>query len=290
MHIFILCSGFGLYYSHLNKPLSYTSFLRKRFLKVYFPYFFAVLLWALWILFSTSSFPLTALSSHIFLWKMFSPHYDSSICNHYWFISTIIQFYLAWPAIVTLMSLKHGLTFSIIISLLWSLFVGIIGAEDLRPLGSFFLQYLWEFCLGIFLAKKCHYTQSTSRIPPKWFYIDNIKWHWCIMGVFIGWGLMGFMTKIGGTLKLFNDGPSLLGYLSCAILVYKIGKIYAERIFCWINGFSYELYLIHSLVYSIVLFTMQGIFPLYVSLTLGFIGAFATAYAYNALLKRAKIK
>lgn len=290
VHVFILCSGFGLYYSYLHKPLSYATFLRRRFLKVYFPYFFAIFLWALWILFSTSSFPLTAISSHIFLWKMFSPHYDSSICSHYWFISAIIQFYLAWPVIVKLMSLKHGFIISVIISLTWSLFVGFIGAEGLRPLGSCFLQYLWEFCLGILLARKCHEMQSTNGIFPKWIYANNIKWHWCIIGVPVGWGLMGLMTKVGGALKWFNDYPSLLGYLSCAILVYKIGRVCAERLFCWINGFSYELYLIHSLVYSIVLFFTQDFIPLYISLPLAFLGAFAVAYAYSSLLKIAKIK
>ncbi len=30
VHVFILCSGFGLYLSYLNKPLGYKAFLRKR--------------------------------------------------------------------------------------------------------------------------------------------------------------------------------------------------------------------------------------------------------------------
>lgn len=35
VHVFILCSGFGLYLSYLNKPLDYKAFLRKRFGRVY---------------------------------------------------------------------------------------------------------------------------------------------------------------------------------------------------------------------------------------------------------------
>lgn len=31
VHVFILCSGFGLYLSYLKKPLVYTDFLRRRF-------------------------------------------------------------------------------------------------------------------------------------------------------------------------------------------------------------------------------------------------------------------
>lgn len=290
VHVFILCSGFGLFYSYLNKPLSYPSFLRRRFLKVYLPYFFAVFLWAFWTLFTKSSFPLTAVSSHIFLWKMFSIQYDTSLCYPYWFVSTIIQFYLAWPAIVKLMSMKNGLAISVVISLAWSLFVGIIGGDDQRPLGSCFLQYLWEFCLGIYIAKKCHESQVKSGNLPKWIYIQNLKWYWCVIGILVGWGLMGVMTKIGGTLKWFNDYPSLLGYISCAVLVCKIGRTCAERFFCWINGFGYELYLVHSLVFSIVLFFTRDVLPLYISLTLGFVAAIIFAYAYGAFLKITKIK
>jgi peptidoglycan/LPS O-acetylase OafA/YrhL len=37
VHVFVLCSGFGLCLSQLNKPLSYVQFLKKRFLKIYIP-------------------------------------------------------------------------------------------------------------------------------------------------------------------------------------------------------------------------------------------------------------
>lgn len=46
VHVFILCSGFGLYLSYMNKPLGYTDFLRKRFGKVYFPYIIVIGLYA----------------------------------------------------------------------------------------------------------------------------------------------------------------------------------------------------------------------------------------------------
>ena len=31
VHVFILCSGFGLYLSYLYKPLKYVEFLKRRF-------------------------------------------------------------------------------------------------------------------------------------------------------------------------------------------------------------------------------------------------------------------
>ena len=42
VHVFILCSGFGLYLSSLHKPLGYGKFLKRRFSKVYIPYVFTM--------------------------------------------------------------------------------------------------------------------------------------------------------------------------------------------------------------------------------------------------------
>lgn len=49
VHVFILCSGLGLYLSYLRKPLGYKDFLQKRFAKVYSPYAVAVLMWGIWM-------------------------------------------------------------------------------------------------------------------------------------------------------------------------------------------------------------------------------------------------
>ena len=45
VHVFILCSGFGLYLSYLKRPLGYWDFLKRRFSKVWIPYAIAVVLW-----------------------------------------------------------------------------------------------------------------------------------------------------------------------------------------------------------------------------------------------------
>lgn len=66
VHVFILCSGFGLYLSHLNKPLSYSNFLKRRFIKVYIPYILIILLSAAIPFYNHSDNKLLELSSHIF--------------------------------------------------------------------------------------------------------------------------------------------------------------------------------------------------------------------------------
>lgn len=65
------------------------------------------------------------------------------------------------------------------------------------------------------------------------------------------------MTSFGSWLKVYNDIPSLLGYISCALLLYKMSWSAVIRFFCWIDSFSYELYLMHSLAFSIVIYVLK---------------------------------
>lgn len=108
VHVFILCSGFGLFLSYLMNPLRYVDFLNRRLGKVWMPYAIAVLLWGVWFMITTGLFPIREVASHLLLYKMFSNELDTSLCYPYWFISTIIQFYLTWPLIVKIYRLHGG--------------------------------------------------------------------------------------------------------------------------------------------------------------------------------------
>lgn len=165
VHVFILCSGFGLYVSHINKPLSYQAFLKRRFGRIYWPMAIACLLTAAWMAFQGKDW-LIPLISNLFLFKMFVPQLECSMGGHMWFISTIIQFYLAWPLIVKLMKIKSGGWIALAISLLWSTIVAWLGYSEERVWNSFFLQYLWEFCLGIKLAELYVKTPSLLNTLP----------------------------------------------------------------------------------------------------------------------------
>lgn len=107
VHVFILCSGFGLYLSYLNKPLSYQAFLKKRFGRIYWPMAIVCLVTSCWMLFQGQEV-LMPLLSNLFLFKMFVPELESSMGGQMWFISTIIQFYIAWPLIVKLININRG--------------------------------------------------------------------------------------------------------------------------------------------------------------------------------------
>ena len=108
VHVFILCSGFGLYLSYMNKPLGYLDFLKKRFGKVYFPYVIVIVLYVIWGLISSGAVKWDAVASHVFLYKMFDNELDISLCYPFWFISTIIQFYIFFPLIMRLIRIRGG--------------------------------------------------------------------------------------------------------------------------------------------------------------------------------------
>ena len=107
VHVFILCSGFGLYLSYLNKPLRYKDFLRKRFGRIYWPMAIVCIATALWMQYQGKEV-LMPLLGNLFLFKMFVPELESSMGGQMWFVSTIIQFYIAGPWIIRLINVKWG--------------------------------------------------------------------------------------------------------------------------------------------------------------------------------------
>lgn len=283
VHVFLLCSGFGLYLSQLNKPLSYINFLKRRFIKVYVPYILIILISASIPFFSSSNNKLLELFSHIFLFKMFIESFESSLGIQMWFISTIIQFYLVWPVILYFFSLDNkwnGVLLSLIISLFWSGFITMIGVNDKRIWNSFFLQYLWEFVLGMKLAKIYYESPEKIKIP-------SLKFLICIgvMGII----LTGIAGIKGGWLKSFNDIPSLIGYLSLLLISYKTFPIIWKRFIYFTNKISYEWYLVHILIFV----CCHRILPInnqYIMAIISLSSSYVIAYVYSKVLKVIHIK
>ena len=139
VHVFILCSGFGLYLSYLRKPLGYIAFLKKRFTRIYMPMAVLCVATAVWMACMGREW-FMPLWGNLLLFKMFVPELESFMGGQMWFVSTIIQFYLAWPLIVKLFNIRGGVKLALIISLLWSTTVGLLGYAEERVWNSFFLQ------------------------------------------------------------------------------------------------------------------------------------------------------
>lgn len=278
VHVFILCSGFGLGLSQLKNKSSYLDFLNKRFSKIYFPYItiIAISFFIPYMYLDNDRF--MALLSHLFLFKMFSPHFMSSFGMQFWFISMIIQFYLLFPVLFTLFNKfkdSTALISTIIISLAWAAFITIIGKEDSRVWNSFFLQYLWEFVLGMILARRY---LTTKSLP-----MPSIKV--LILMSFVGLILYAVLGVKGGVFKLFNDIPALMGYLSLALLIYNMRIKVINEYFIYTSKISYEWYLTHILVFATIHFFFIGKYPIYIiaifALTISYFFSVFYHYLFN---------
>ena len=237
-HVFIFCSGFGLYLSYLHKPLSFGLFLNKRFIKIYIPYLIFVVVnfflphWG-----ADETERLHMLLSHVFLYKMFFEKYMCSFGLQLWFISTILQLYLLFLPLCRFRektTLRIFVLTGLVISAAWWSVMNLTGLEYKRIWGSFCLQYLWEFMLGMAVADYL-YKHESARIPA-----------WVLPAAAIcGLGLQAVMAKCGGLIGAFNDVPALIGYTAAVLILYCIGKRVLQPVFLWIDGFSYEWFLVH---------------------------------------------
>lgn len=273
VHVFILCSGFGLYLSYLRKPLGYIAFLKKRFTRIYMPMAVLCVATAVWMACMGREW-FMPLWGNLLLFKMFVPELESSMGGQMWFVSTIIQFYLAWPLIVKLFDIRGGVKLALIISLLWSTTVGLLGYAEERVWNSFFLQYLWEFCLGMKMAEIYHGNPKALEVP-RWKCLLPL----CMAGV----GLTGIMGFAGWPWKLYNDIPSLVGYMSLALIIYKVGIKPLNRLLEWTNRFSYEWYLVHMFVFDIIFYCIGYKTPIVVVFMLCLLLSYSTAIAYSKI-------
>lgn len=275
VHVFILCSGFGLYLSHLNKPLTYKKFLLHRFSRIYWPMAIICISTALWMMYQGKEI-IMPLLSNLFLFKMFIPELECSMGEQMWFISTIIQFYLAWPLILKLININRWKEWVLCISLLWATFVGVLGYSEEGIWNSFFLQYLWEFCLGMKLAELYKRMPKCLKIP---------KWIYLIPTSLVGLTLTGIMGWMGFPWKLYNDIPSLVGYMSLALMIYKINLRGINRFLCFTNSISYEWYLVHLLVFQIVRYffsdRLSACIEILVCLTISYLVAIGYAQLFR---------
>jgi peptidoglycan/LPS O-acetylase OafA/YrhL len=273
VHLFIFASGFGLASS---RYLDFKTYINKRFSKVYLPYLIAVTL-----IFVLNSFlhlytqGFDAYLSHVLLYKMFFDEYVGSFGYQLWFISTIIQFYLVFPTLSKLVSKypwKSVLGISVAISIVYAISIALLGYGQSRVVNSFFIQYLWEFVLGMVIARE-GFMNKILRFKPIVFLVLAI-----VSYAFMG-GLVYFLGPIG---KNLNDIFSFLGYLSISIFVFKV-SVYVKPLYnaiLAVEPISYSLFLTHYLVYHIF---VQHIFSRLTPLQtpIMFIAALGVAYVFE---------
>lgn len=102
----------------------------------------------------------------------------------------------------------------------------------------------------------------------------------------VGLGLTGVAGIVGGYRKSYNDISSLVGYMSMALIVYKLSINGVNRFFQYTNKISYEWYLIHILIFSIYIKFARGILPFYADWVMLILVSYVVAIGYHKVLKK----
>lgn len=166
-----------------------------------------------------------------------------------------------------------------LISLLWATFTTLMGLDDERVWNSLFLQYLWEFVLGMWLASVYFEHPEKLKLSKMWI---------LVVATVAGLGLTGVSGFAGGFWKSYNDIPSLVGYMSMALFVYKLSINWVNRFFQYTNKVSYEWYLVHILVFSIYFKFARGIMPFYIDWCVLMVLSYVVAIGYHWVVKKIK--
>lgn len=241
VHLFFFASGYGLMNSRYSNAM---DFFKARFHKVIKPYYYIITgIFLLNISLKLYDDGWESYLGHIFLFKMFTSQI-SSFGGQFWYMSTLIQFYLFFPVIRTLfnkVSPVDGLLVAILISLIYSGWVLFIGQGEIRQFNSFFLQYLWEFVLGMAICK-------TNLLPKL---ISKDLWIYALIA-FVSLVIMGLLVKyLGAAGKMYNDSFSFIAYISICIICYRVNLL--PRLLFYLDSISFPLYLTHVFVISLYL-------------------------------------
>ena len=280
VHVFILCSGFGLMYSNIRKPLGFTAFIKRRFGKIYIPYIVVVILAFLLPNVYYGFDRVFALLSHIFLFKMFIPAYTATFGFQFWYISTIIQFYLVFTLLVKLyqnLGKKNFLILSCTISFCWAVIISLLGFTDIRTWNSFFLQYLWEFAIGMVLASE--YAENGK------LKLESISIPKLILVIIVSFGVYAVLSLTGGFLKAFNDPFSLAAFGGICLLLYKC-RLFPKFVY-FTSDISYEIYLLHILIFRLLFETFTLPIPKFllaiIALSITYIASWLYHLAFNKI-------
>lgn len=249
VHLFFLLSGCGLGLS--SQKTGAGRFYRRRFARIILPYYLVIMtIYAINVIYPIyEGDGLYALGGHLFFYKMFDEDIVASFGYHFWFISTIVQFYLVYPLVILLkdkVSLPLFAVISLSISVCYWIAITVCHVAEQRVFNSFFLQYLWEFNIGIILADL--YLRKQVR-----FWEHNRILLACLSVA--GIGAMALMAMRGGRLgQTFNDVPASIGYFCLSAFVYATGQNafrVLNRMVIFVGHISYELYLAHMVVFAL---------------------------------------
>ena len=249
VHIFFVISGFGLAWSHFErKNRGLTVYLYKRFIRLYPAYW--ILLVLLTVLYSIKKGKIDVPWRGMVL-------LDSGI-PFTWFNFYLIQFYIMFPILMKWM-IKCGvvrfLIWTFLVKSIWTFFVLLGSYIYLQEMvgiphcpGYFAIPRMFEFCLGMAVARVAHHDQERIRnliLQNRILFIGVLSW---IVGSFLTLTearieILSVYMPIG-----LSVSDSLIGF-GLSVLLFRVASIllhhgrWIGRVLIWISKYTYEIYL-----------------------------------------------
>jgi peptidoglycan/LPS O-acetylase OafA/YrhL len=241
--IFFVVSGFCIHLSFMRKP-NWHDFIVRRFFRIYPPYFFATILFAVFVPWSRihGILGLASLGSHLALVHNFNTNFFFSINSSFWSIAVEAQLYFLYPlllVVVSRMGWHHALIYvaaiEIVLRIIFSVIMLLTG--DLPPLWFLGLPFLYcySWSIGAAIAEAYHLDYS---IP---FANHSL----------IAWGGIAVVSNFVKPLAAFSFlFFSILTATAIAKLLRKkhlssIFPVFCSKYLRTIGLWSYSIYLLH---------------------------------------------
>jgi peptidoglycan/LPS O-acetylase OafA/YrhL len=174
----------------------------------------------------------------------------------------ILQFYFTFHLIVLFKSKLKDKTFlltSFLISISWAIIVFLMNKEGERIWNSFFLQYFWEFALGMVIAGKVFRNEKLLIKGTNQSFLLTMGLILCTICGFLG-------MKGGDVGKLFNDFFALTGSAFLATFLYNLKIKPLNKLFLFVGKISTAVYLLHILVILTITNLFDNLNPIYIVL------------------------
>lgn len=247
--IFIILSGFSLYYSDMDRGRqSYAEFLKRKFVKIVIPYISWSVIYMLYSRIGYDESP----DLHAIAKRLLYGH----AAAHLYFIIIIIQLYLIYPLLHSLFQKHYKLillaAFTVTLYYQTGIYLRALGIDILPKRDFLFPNYmmlftwLFYFVLGMYLAKNMKILNSIGKHKATLAFMWLLSYFAVLAD-----------SRITNTLDL-SIRPSVMLYsiisfgfiYSLCISINAAGRK-TETFLRWVSANSFLIYFSHPLILSI---------------------------------------
>lgn len=260
--LFILISGFSLFYNYYDYPLnkkSIRTFYKKRFLKILSPFIiFSFVYYTVVILsrYEWSSFG--QFISHFFTWDFLIKLIIGKTYTHLYFVFVIIQCYLVFPFVLYLLQknprlIKWIVAGGLVVQWIYLLYAKEIGIPYVK---SGFFAYIFYFFIGAYLGINYNHVQQFWNLKPRRLLVNMLFWSAFVLSGAVN--IVYFVYEAQGKeifshlfwVELKNElyiTSACFMMLSLALWIKRSQLRRSKSILIQLSYASFGIYLIHPL-------------------------------------------